>query len=158
VLLTLTSGLLLLSLQATAGQWSIPDELRAQASVLNSRQLEFLTSGAVFKFIPERQLEHELANRDASSLRGLLEDLMALAEEMRYDPQRDMGAIPLNTASKRFNRGTLPTPAPLRDLERDPGPFSVHRYLFPKSGVPTFGGSRVAPHPMSLGMLSTMLG
>ena len=75
---------------------------------------------------------------------------MSVADEMRYDPERDMGATPLNLASKRFNRGKLPTPAPLRELQRDPGPFSVHRYLFPQSGIPTFAGASVAIWPEDL--------
>jgi agmatinase len=74
---------------------------------------------------------------------------MSLAEKMRYDPQQDLGAAPLNLTSKNFNNA-VPTPAPLRELEREPGPFSVHRYLFPKSGVPTFGGAPVAIWPEDL--------
>jgi agmatinase len=61
-----------------------------------------------------------------------------------------MGAAPLNLTSDNFNRRTLPTPEPLRELDREPGPFSVHRYLFPKSGVPTFGGASVAIWPEDL--------
>ena len=74
---------------------------------------------------------------------------MLLADKMAYDPERDMGAAPLNLTSKSFG-GAMPTPAPLRDFEREPGPFSVHRYLFPKSGVPTFGGADVAIWPEDL--------
>lgn len=33
---------------------------------------------------------------------------------------------------------------------RSPGPFSVHRYLFPESGVPTFAGAPVAIYPEDL--------
>ncbi|MCK5364604.1 MAG: arginase family protein, partial [Gammaproteobacteria bacterium] len=131
-------------------QWSIPDELRAQLSALNSEQLEFVSSGAALVFMPERQLEHELATRDADSLRTLVDNLMSLAAEMGYDPERDMGAAPLNLTASDFSGGTLPTPAPLRELKRDPGPFSVHRDRFPKSGVPTFGGAKVAIWPEDL--------
>jgi agmatinase len=35
-------------------------------------------------------------------------------------------------------------------MEREPGPFSVHRYLYPESGVPTFGGAKVAIWPEDL--------
>lgn len=131
-------------------QWTIPDELSARAGGLSDEQLAFISSGGVFRFMPERQFEHELATRNAAGLRTLLDELMALDAEMRYDPERDMGAIPLNTASKEFNRGTLPTPEPLRELDREPGPFSVHRYLFPQSGVPTFAGAKVAIWPEDL--------
>jgi agmatinase len=147
--LTLCSAWLVLSVESASGQWSIPEELRAQASVLTNEQLEFVTSGAILEFIPERQLEHELATRDADGLRSLVDDLMSLADQMGYDPERDMGAAPLNLASKSFN-SAMPTPQPLRDFEREPGPFNVHRYLFPKSGVPTFGGAPVAIWPEDL--------
>ena len=150
VLVTLFLVLLLPPIESAHGQWSVPDELRAEASVLNDEQIEFITSGAILKFIPERQLEHELAARDAGGLRTFVDDLMSLAREMGYDPERDMGAVPLDLASKFFNSGTLPTPAPLRELKREPGPFSVHRYLFPRSGVPTFGGAKVAIWPEDL--------
>ena len=141
---------LLTPFEGAIGQWSIPEELQTQTSTLNNAQMEFITSGAVLKFIPEQQLEHELATRDTGSLQTLLNDLMSLSDEMGYDPERDMGATPLNIASRRFNRGKLPTPELLREFERDPGPFSVHRYLFPQSGVPTFAGAKVAIWPEDL--------
>ncbi len=141
---------LLLSFQSALAQWAIPDELQKQLGTLDDEQVEFLTSGAVLKFLPRQQLEHELATRDAESLQTLVTDLMTLADEMAYDPERDMGTTPLNINSRRFNRGKLPTPALLRKMERDPGPFSVHRYQFPQSGVPTFAGARVAIWPEDL--------
>ncbi len=149
-LLTLSLALLLSPFESALGQWSVPDELRAQVSVLNDEQIEFVTSGAVLDFIPERQLEHELATRDADSLRDFVDDLMSLAAQMAYDPERDMGAAPLNLHSDGFNGHSVTTPAPLRNLKREPGPFSVHRYLYPQSGVPTFGGAKVAIWPEDL--------
>lgn len=139
-----------LMLSVAQAQWSVPDALQSQVSELNDEQRDFITSGAILKIIPERQLLHELGARDADSLRKLVDDLMAVAAQMAYDPQRDMGAAPLNIASKRFNGWTMPTPAPLRDFERDDGPFSVHRYIYPRSGVPTFGGAKVAIWPEDL--------
>ncbi len=147
-----TFGLaLFLSLPGIAlGEWSVPDEFRERLSVLSSEQAAFITSGTALDFVPEPQLRQALATRDDAELKTFINELMAVAGEMGYEPTRDMGATPLNTASKRFNRGKLPTPAPLRDLQREPGPFSVHRYLFPQSGVPTFAGARVAIWPEDL--------
>lgn len=141
-----TLFLVLLSppLKCANAQWSVPDELRAAVDALNDEQAEFITSGAVLDFIPQRQLEHELSTRDANSLRSFVDDLRSLAAQMSYDPERDMGAAPLNLNSVDFNYTGMPTPAPLREFEREPGPFSVHRYLYPQSGVPTFGGAKVA--------------
>ncbi len=148
-LVTLSFALLIFPFERALAQWAIPDELREAISVLNDEQTEFITSGDVLKFIPERQLEHELATRDADSLRNFVNDVMSLAAQMAYDPERDMGAIPLNLTTGNFN-GSMPTLEPLRDFKREPGPFSVHRYLFPQSGVPTFGGAKVAIWPEDL--------
>jgi agmatinase len=139
---------LLMSPVASA-EWAIPVELRERAGMLDAAQMDFITSGAVLEFIPERQLRHELATRDAEQLGRLVDDLMLLSERMGYDAELDMGAIPLNLASRRFNP-PMPTPAPLREAEREAGPFSVHRYLYPRSGVPTFGGAKVAIWPEDL--------
>jgi hypothetical protein len=103
----------------------LPDTLRGSLSALDAEQQAFITSGAALSFIPPRQLEHELGVRDAEELRALVSDLMRLASQMAYDADRDMGAAPLNLASRRFNGGTLPTPAPLRDFEREPGARSA---------------------------------
>lgn len=149
-LLALILVTLLVQYGPVYGEWSVPDELTEKMTVLDDGQQQFIMSGAILDFLPERQLEHELATRDAASLQKFVDDVMSLAVEMGYDPQRDMGAMPLNLNSKQFNRRTEPTPAPLRDFQREPGPFSVHRYVFPESGVPTFGGAKVAIWPEDL--------
>ena len=150
VLTVLILALLSSPFSTVLAEWQIPPELKPQASALNEQQLEFITSGAVFEYMPERQFKHELAMRHSDSLRSMVDDIMALARQMGYDPGRDMGAAPLNLTSDYFNRRSFPTPAPMRELKREPGPFSVHRYLFPKSGVPTFGGASVAIWPEDL--------
>lgn len=141
--------LLCLASQPGFAEWPVPIALDGKIAALSEQQQAFLTSGKALEFIPREQLEHEAASRDQEGLQQLVNDLMALAESMAYDPARDMGAIPLNLQSRRYNM-PAPTPAPLRDFEREPGPFSVHRYLFPTSGVPTFGGARVAVWPEDL--------
>lgn len=137
-------------IDSARAQWSVPDELLEVISELSDEQAAFLTSGAASDFVPQRQLEHEISTRDTEGLRAFVDDLMSLAAKMAYDPERDMGAAPLNLNSSGFNSTGIPTPAPLRDFRREPGPFSVHRYLYPKSGVPTFGGAKVAIWPEDL--------
>ena len=150
VRITLLLAFLFPAAQSAYAEWSIPDEFQTQVSVLTNEQTQFITSGAILEIIPERQLLHELASRDADGLQTLVNDLMSVAEQMGYDPTRDMGAAPLNLTDDQFNGRTLPTPAALREHEREDGPFSVHRYLNPKSGVPTFGGAKVAIWPEDL--------
>ena len=125
-----------------------PSPADDRLAVLEADQREFVASGAALKFMPARQFEHELASREAESLKSFIADLMQVASQLGYDPERDMGAIPLNLTSRRFH--AIPTPEPLRPLKRSPGPFSVHRYLFPESGIPTFAGAAVAIWPEDL--------
>ena len=133
----------------TSDDWQLPEELSAKVEMLDLEQQLFIVSGDYRDFIPPRQLEHALTTRDADDLGVMFSDLMAVAEQMGYDPQRDMGAIPLNTATDEFHNGVI-RPELLRDEDREPGPFSVHRYLFPESGVPTFAGAKVAIWPEDL--------
>lgn len=142
-------ALLVLPVAGALGEWSVPEELSDKVDALNEAQRSFVTSGAAINIVPERQLEHELATRGPESLEKLIDELMAVAEQMGYLPERDMGAAPLNLTTDEF-RWRVVTPPELRDMKREPGPFSVHRYLYPKSGVPTFGGAKVAIWPEDL--------
>lgn len=146
---SLVLALLALPVAAALGAWTVPAELQPNVDALNEAQRVFITSGAAIDIIPERQLMHELKTRDARGMAKLLDDLMAVAEQMGYSAERDMGAAPLNLTTKNWVWAT-PTPAALRETRREPGPFGVHRYLHPKSGVPTFGGARVAVWPEDL--------
>lgn len=148
--LMLCCGTLVLSSSVLATtDWQLPQSLSDKLANLEPRQRAFVSNGRFLDFMPARQMEYELANRDPEALRALVSDLIAVAVEMGYDSEWDMGAMPLNTTSDRFNVGIMRPPV-LREQQRDPGPFSVHRYLFPESGVPTFAGAPVAIWPEDL--------
>lgn len=149
LLSTLAACVLLCSgLASAAEDWQLPDALSSKLESLPANERNFVTNGSFLPFMPARQMELELANRDAASVQTLITDLMAVAGEMGYDPARDMGAMPLNLTANAFN--TVVLPPILRDDKREPGPFSVHRYLFPESGIPTFAGAPVAVWPEDL--------
>jgi agmatinase len=134
---------------SAASAWQLPSELTAKLDALAPAERAFITTGEFLTYMPARQMELELANRDTERMQSLLSDLMSVAAEMTYDPGRDMGAIPLNLTTRDFNFGIV-LPAILRDDKRSPGPFGVHRYMFPESGVPTFAGAPVAIYPEDL--------
>ncbi len=146
---TFLLALLLIPFTSALGEWSVPPELSDKVDALNDAQRSFVTSGAAITVIPASQLKHELATREPESLERLMNDLMAVAKQLGYSPERDMGAAPLNLTTDEF-RWRVVTPPALREMKREPGPFSVHRYLYPKSGVPTFGGAKVAIWPEDL--------
>jgi arginase family enzyme len=132
-----------------AKNWSVPETLVDKVSALETDQQTFITSGDALKFLPERQLVHEIRSRDIPKLKVLINDIMTVAAQMTYDPAKDMGAIPLNTSNTDFYRSIV-TPAPLRKMKREDGPFSVSRYMFPTSGISTFAGAKVAIYPEDL--------
>ncbi|MDP2128154.1 MAG: arginase family protein [Pseudohongiella sp.] len=132
-----------------SGAWHLPSELNAKLNALEPAEQAFITSGEFLTYMPARQMELELANRDTPRMQSLLGDLRGVAAEMTYDPARDMGAIPLNLTARGYNYGIV-LPAILRKERRSPGPFGVHRYMFPASGVPTFAGAPVAIYPEDL--------
>jgi len=148
--IALLIAVLLPCAQEALAQWDVPDTLRDAVDALSEEQRSFITSGTIIRYIPERQLEHELETRNTQELGKFVDDLIALDARMGYDPQRDMGAAPLNLTTRNFRGVGIPTPELLRDFDRAPGPFSVHRYLFPQSGIPTFGGALVAVYPEDL--------
>jgi agmatinase len=141
---------ILIPLTAThANDWSLPKTLADKIADLEPQHKAFVVSGNALKFLPERQLIHEIETRDLAAIKALVSDLMTAAAEMTYDPKRDMGAIPLNISNTGFHR-TIVTPAPLREMQREDGPFSTNRYLFPTSGISTFAGAKVAIYPEDL--------
>lgn len=147
----LCSAMVLTASCVTAAEpaWQLPDSLTDKLATLDASQQGFITRGDFLQFMPARQMEFELGNRDAASMSALLSDLLLVAGEMGYNPTRDMGAMPLNLATPDFNFGVILPPILRKDV-RSPGPFSVHRYLFPESGVPTFAGAPVAIYPEDL--------
>ena len=132
-----------------AKEWSLPEALSAKILALEPQQQAFVVSGDALNFLPERQLIHEIENRDIDAIQTLVSDLMTVAAQMTYDPASDMGAIPLNISNTDFNSGIV-TPAPLREMKRKDGPFSTNRYMFPTSGISTFAGAKVAIYPEDL--------
>lgn len=144
-------GLVLaLSGPATAAEtWQLPAALDSKLEGLEPAQRSFIVNGDFRQFMPARQMEFELANRDSDRILALITDLMSVAGEMGYEPNRDMGAMPLNLHSRTFNNNVILPPI-LRKEKRSDGPINVHRYIFPESGVPTFAGAKVAIYPEDL--------
>jgi len=107
---------------AAESGWQVPSTLSDKVLALDANQQAFITSGDFIQYMPARQMAFELNNRDTAAMAGLLNDLLAVAGEMGYDPQRDMGAMPLNLSSSNFNFGVILPPI-LRKEVRSPRPI-----------------------------------
>ena len=77
--------------------------------------------------------------------------MMRVDELMKFDPDTDMAAIPLNTESDGFNSWKTLRPEAF-DTPREAGPININRYLRAgaKQGIPTFFNLPIALTPEDL--------
>jgi len=112
---------------------------------------------ARFGLTPEK-LAAMIAARDDAGARALVASLMKTTDDAKYqaattapapdqgplDPVGDMAAVPLKTDAPNFNGGTVLRPEIFDEYRRDPGPFSLKRYVYEQDPIPTFAGAPVA--------------
>lgn len=139
-----------------------PGAARGQLDALTPEQQAFVNDPANlarFGLTPEK-LATLLERQDAGQARATVAAMMATGEAAKFqpgpaeatphavaeplDPDGDMGAVPLNPEAGGYNAGTVLRPPVLDEYRRDPGPFSLKRYVREKGGIPTFAGAPVA--------------
>lgn len=139
--LVLTLGAALLSGQAMAVDF--PPAVSQKFTGLTAAQQSFLASDEPLRILNARQLTEAFESRTPEQIATYVSDLMEVIASLAFNPDTDMGAIPLNSEATTFNN-LIREPEALWEIRRDPGPFSVHRYIRPMSGIPTFAGAPVA--------------
>lgn len=85
-----------------------------------------------------------LQTRAPEDVEAYADALMTAVEDARFKAGRDVAEIALNPQARGWNAGTIVRPAFLDKVQRDPGPFSMKRYMFQKAGVPTFAEAPIA--------------
>ncbi|HEY0271133.1 MAG TPA: agmatinase family protein [Sphingomonas sp.] len=110
-----------------------------------------------FKLTRER-LYTLLAAKDSGAAKATVDAMMRTVAAARYqppaanappsreilDPTSDFAAVPLNPQAGDYNMATVLRPPILDRFHRDPGPFSLKRYMDETDGIPTFAGAPVA--------------
>ncbi len=120
-------------------------------STLTEAQRAFLRSSDPLRVIASREkLNEEIERRDAQQLQRYVSDMMSAVAAFAYQPDSDMGVIPLNPEATGFNSYKILKPTILNTRSRSPGPFSVSRYINQWGGIPTFAGAKVAITPEDL--------
>lgn len=136
---------------AAAPTGELPQEVAGKLLLLTAEQRDFLASDEPLHVVPSRErLMQELARRTPEQVRRYVTDMVAAVDAFAYDPERDMGEVPLNPEATGFNSWKVLRPEALREYRRAPGPFSVSRYIRQRGGIPTFAGARVALTPEDL--------
>lgn len=92
-----------------------------------------------------------LDGKTPEQIEDYVDAMMRVTELMKFDPDTDPAAIPLNTEADGFNYWKTRRPAAF-DTPRADGPVNVNRYLHagPKLGIPTFFNLPVALTPQDL--------
>ena len=136
-------------------------ELQAALASLSIEQQAFIEDEenlAPFGMSQEK-LYILLEGRDANTVSATIAAMMDTLDSARYqpegeavdergpsdlDPAGDMAFVPLNTLAGRFNGSTVLQPPIFDENVREPGPVSLHRYMYETDGIPTFGNLPVA--------------
>jgi agmatinase len=130
----------------------LPPALAEKVAGMSQEKIEFLRGDGVFGFAERHDLLFDrLASKSPADVEAYVDAMMRVIELMKFDPDTDPSAIPLNTESGGFNGWKVRRPAEF-DTPRDAGPINVNRYLRagPKNGIPTFFNLPVALTPADL--------
>lgn len=129
----------------------LPAWLEGKARELSKEQREFLLSDEAESFTGTREkLYQRLSNKSPEEIAAYVDGMMTVVASRKFDPARDMAAIPLNTESTEFNSWKIRRPASL-EPKREPGPFSLSYYANSwQAGIRTFAGAPVAIYPEDL--------
>jgi len=123
----------------------IPPQIMEKLVNLSASQIEFLRSFQPLRVIATREkLNQDLERRTPEQIQQYVSDMMMAVEAFAFRPGIDMAEIPLNPEASGFNSFKVVRPEILNRFLREPGPFSVHRYIHQRGGIPTFAGALVA--------------
>ena len=147
----LTSGLcfcLLLAIAAHAAATEefepvdLPPELAQRLEGIPEEKLDFLRGEDALNFAERHDiLFARFRNKSAAEIEGYIDAMMRVRELMKFDPDRDLASIPLNTESDDFNWFRTRRP-PEFDTPREPGGAAA--------GPPARGSPRL-PRPLQPG-------
>lgn len=132
--------------QTPAPTTATPASSQDPVASLAADQKAFVADTAMltrFGLTPEK-LRTALATRSPEERQAYVKALMDMVAAARYQPGVDAAEIALNPQARGWNASTVVRPALLDKTKREPGPFSMKRYMFQRAGVPTFADAPVA--------------
>jgi arginase family enzyme len=144
-----------------------PAPLSSRLSGLTAEQKAFLDDPAMlarFGLNGER-LYTVLSRQDAATMQATIAEMMATIAAAKFQPPAagavqnpaeplepvgDLAAVSLNPQASDFNVATVVRPPILDEHPREPGTFSLKRYMYEQDPIPTFAGAPVAIRPDDL--------
>ena len=139
--------------------------ISANTQLLTDQELAFINASdelVLYNLTPEK-LAVKLAEKSPQEAKQLVQALMQTSAQRRYQANHtaskatpaegieeplaylaDSDIIPLNPKAGGYNRQRVLQPALFDRYKREPGPFSLKRYLNEEGGIPTFANAPVA--------------
>lgn len=130
---------------------SPPADVQELLDAIPEEKRDFLLSkeGRDFAGTWEK-LYHRLRGKTPEEVEAIADAILQLENASRFDPEKDMASIPLNTESEDFNTWKLKNPKALA-TKREPGPIYLSYYANGgRGGISTFAGAPVAIYPEDL--------
>lgn len=118
----------------------LPVIIAEKTQGIDQSKIDFLRGEGALNFAERHDiLFARLEDKSPETNEAYIDAMMRVIELLKFDPEKDMASIPLNTESPYFNYWKTQRPAEL-GTPRPAGPISVQRYLHegPKQGIPTF--------------------
>lgn len=134
------------ALPALAGPVAYPAEVADKLAALSPDQRAFITESTSLERLglTADQIALGLAARPVQEAGAYVSALMQVVADARFDPATDNAELPLNPGATAFNAPTTLKPALFDEYRRAPGPFSLARYMYQPSGIPSFAQAPVA--------------
>ncbi|MFT7286774.1 MAG: arginase [Halieaceae bacterium] len=129
----------------------VPEALQPLVDALPADKRDYLLSEAALGFAGTgEKLFLRLKGRSAAEIEAVVDAMRHVEKAKLYNPETDMGAIPLNTDSSEFNSWKLMNPRALAS-KREPGPIYLSYYTNNRrQGVRTFANAPLAIYPEDL--------
>ena len=130
----------------------LPPKIKKLVKDFSAKKIKFLKGKKILSFVERHEILFErLENKSPEYVEKQIDAMMQVVELMKYNPEKDLDSIPLNTDSTYFNAWKIRRPENFNP-QREPGPININRYLSagPKSGIPTFFNLPVALTPQDL--------
>jgi hypothetical protein len=129
----------------------LPEAVADAVAALPESKRAYLLSDDARDFAGSwEKLYRRLRGRDSAEIEAYVDAMLHVEAAKRFNPDTDMGEIPLNTESEEFNSWKLMNPRELA-TRREPGPIHLSYYLNSyRSGIRTFAGAPLAIYPEDL--------
>ncbi len=130
----------------------LPANIAHKTRGFDQEKIDFLRGEGALNFAERHDiLFSRLEDKSPEAIEAYIDAMMRVVELLKFDPEKDMASIPLNTETPYFNFWKTERPAAL-STPREPGPINVQRYLAEgyKLGIPTFFNMPIALTPEDL--------